>query len=354
MGIDRAPTQPHKSHRHLFVVAPAYNEGESLSRFLASLKEAAHALAESVLLNVRAVVVDDGSSDETFRILCEAAQAHSLEFSVTGLQLSRNFGQQAAIQAGLEWAYSKSDPGDLFVIMDSDLQHRPALLREIVTALEQGADHVQMVRQDAGATPFAKRVTSTGFYWLMRCLSKLKLPEGGSDFRGFSRGFLGAYLTLHEKERFNRGLFYWLGFQRREIPYRADNRLGGDTKYSWGKMARLALTGILSFSSRPLVLLCSVIVLGSFLFCGGYLLFEVVRFVAGRKFVVGWPTVLFFVSFWSGAIGLSQLLLALYIARIYEEVKARPVYMVSRIVGAADREKPDGEAEIHRNSVVSE
>lgn len=322
-------------------MAPAYNELETLPQFVAALRTLCSADGIGGGMRVHVVVVDDGSTDGTYERIQQCACDSTPFFSVAGIGLSRNFGQQAAIQSGLEWAYERSAEGDLFAVMDSDLQHPPELLPSIVDELLAGADHVQMVRREPRNLSWPRRASSAGFYWILRRMSDVALPEGGSDFRGFSRRFLGAYLSLRERGRFNRGLFYWLGFPRKEIAYQARERAGGATKYGWMKMLALATTAMVQFSSKPLILLCSIIVASSFAICAGYLGFEFIRWLGGRQFVLGWPTVIFFISLWSGAIALSQLLLALYVGRIFDEVKGRPVYVVRRLCesGTATRDE---------------
>lgn len=324
----------------MYVVAPAYNESESIPHFISAVCSVAEESCLGDRVRVHLVVVDDGSTDKTYEAIQQGARNPTPSFCVTGIGLSRNFGQQAAIQSGLEWAYERSVEGDLFAVMDSDLQHPPELLSGIVDELRAGADHVQMVRREPESLSWPKRASSAGFYWILRRMSDVALPEGGSDFRGLSRRFLGAYLSLRERGRFNRGLFYWVGFPRKEIAYQARERTSGVTKYNWTKMLSFATTAMVQFSSRPLILLCSIIVAGSFTVCAGYLGFELVRWMGGRQFVLGWPTVIFFISLWSGAIALSQLLLALYVGRIFDEVKGRPVYLVRRVCepGAENRD----------------
>jgi len=326
--------------RSLFVVSPAYNEAESLPRFLTALADVAGHSFAAAGLHVELVLVDDGSTDASASTALQSARALQAHLTVSLIQLSRNFGQQAAIQAGLEYAYSRSSAGDCFAIMDSDLQHPPSLLPEMMHALDNGADHVQMLREDPPSLPWVKRATSRAFYSLFRLLARQDLQAGSADFRGLSRPCLEGYLRLSESCRFNRGLFQWIGFQRHTIAYTAPARTHGETKYGIAGMMRFALSGLIQFSSAPLVAISTLIVLASFSVCLVYVVSQVINYLRGGGFVWGWASIMFFIAFWSGALAFNQLLQALYIARIFDEVKRRPVYLIRRIEveGAGSKE----------------
>jgi glycosyltransferase involved in cell wall biosynthesis len=312
------------------LISAAYCEREGIVQFIDAVREIA--LAKPEFGEWILTIVDDGSPDKTF----EAAASQLNRNRITGfrlriLALSRNFGQQAAIQAGLEAAHSCASEGDFFVVLDSDLQHPPALVPQLLTHLANGADHVQMVRQDSERTSGFKRLTSDGFYALFRSLSGLDLRRGSSDFRAMSWRFLSAYLKLNERGRFNRGLFQWIGFGTVYVPYRCGDRVAGQTKYTLRRMLRLAVTGVLQFSSKPLILMCAVIVLVNGTACVLYVLHTAIRYLRGVQLVPGWPSIMFLVTFWSGALALIQLLLAVYIARVFDEVKGRPIYVVREL-----------------------
>ncbi len=221
-------------------------------------------------------------------------------------------------------------------MLDSDLQHPPKLIADIVNNLEAGIHHVQMVRKDDPREGWFKRISSGLFYRVFSFLGSVKLPAGGSDFRGFSHRFLEAYLRLPERERFNRGLFTWLGFSTLQIPYEPDARVAGRSKYSPMKMLKLGLTGITYFSSKPLLWTLAAITLFSAILCGSYIVFEVSRYFHGHRYVLGWPTIIFFVCFWGGSLSFGQLLLSVYVSRIFEEVKGRPVYVIEETLKSVD------------------
>lgn len=321
------------------VVSPAYCEEQGIAAFIHAVHAAATARPEFGPWIL--TIVDDGSDDRTLEAASAACRGLcGPSFGVRLVRLSRNFGQQAAIQAGLEVAYAASMEGDVFVVLDSDLQHPPELIPEILARLAGGADHVQMIRMDTERVPWFKRVTSDLYYSLFRRITGLDLRRGSADFRGMSRRFLAAYLKLQERGRFNRGLFQWVGFPTVELPYQCADRVAGGTKYTLRRMLKLALDGLLQFSGKPLVVLCSAIVLLSFGICLLYVIHTVWRYLHGHPMVPGWPSVMFFIAFWSGALALTQLLLALYVERIFEEVKGRPVYLIRDI-----QEQPGPQAE---------
>lgn len=315
----------------LYIIAPAYNEADGIRAFVARIGEIADQHLYPRHISTVLVVIDDGSADSTFQRIIDCDPSTRPGFSVTALRLSRNFGQQAAFQAGLEYAFRQAGPDSLFVLMDSDLQHPPELIPRIVQCLQSGFDHVQMVRDETASLPLGKRLSSRLFYGLMQRLSGLAMPPGSSDFRGMSYRFLAAYLRFRETGRFNRGLFFWLGFPRCDLPYQAAERQFGTTKYSAGKMLRLAAIALTQFSSKPLVITSSATVILSFGFCALYFLYTAVQFFRGVSFVMGWTSIVFIVSFWSGALALGQLVQSLYVSRLFDEIKSRPLYVVSDV-----------------------
>lgn len=329
----------------LFVVSPAFNEAAGVARFVTELqRELSPALTGHAL---HLVLVDDGSTDGTASAALAAARPLGLTADV--LRLSRNFGQQAAIQAGLEHAFALHEAqaphpdSVLFAILDADLQHPPALLRQMLHELAAGFDHVQMCRQQDGSLPLAKRLTSRAFYALFRLLGGSGLEAGSSDFRLFNLAYCRAYLAHREVNRFNRALFATLGFRTKRLFYQPAQRAEGHTKYSLWKMLRLGLHGLVQFTNSPLIFCALGTFLLSALVCLLYAVVEITKFFQGVQFAVGWPTLIFFVFFWGGLISLNQLVSSLYLASIYNEVKKRPIYLVESVQsipavnGAAER-----------------
>lgn len=316
---------------NLYLVCPCYNEEHALPHFLLSLYQILPLEAQANgYIDTRIILVDDGSFDATGKVI-EKSVKREAGLSVVGLKLSRNFGHQAAIQAGLEYIYSRYliNDHDTIVIMDSDGQHPPELIKKLLNARAENIHHVQMLRTNSGAG-FFKGITSRSFYWLFRKFSGIPLYSGSSDFRALSGQVAREYLKLSESGRFNRGLFYWLGFSTKSIPYIAPERSHGESKYSVVRMISLALRGLTYFSSRPLVFTLAGITGLGFFACSIYVAIEFVRLLHGVTYVAGWPTVIFAIIFWGSLLSLGQLLTALYVARVFDEVKRRPLYLVEK------------------------
>ena len=325
--------------RQLFVVCPCFNEEVVLGDFVAKLVRVLNDLTSappstgSEPCRARVVFVDDGSRDGTWDVI-RSLQGGNSGVVVSGIRLSKNFGHQGAICAGLDHVMASLGCGeaDTVIIMDSDGQHPPEWIPKMLEARRTGVHHVQMIREDAKASGgLAKRLTSPVFYRAFSMLSGLELRPGASDFRAFSGAFLGQYLRFAESNRFNRGLFTWMGFKTKLIPYRPEARLGGTSSYTLLRMFRLAVLGITYFSSRPLILTTGLITGAGFLLCGIYILLEFIKFLRGAHYVAGWPTILFVVTLWGSLISLNQWILSVYVARIFDEVKRRPAYVVEEV-----------------------
>jgi polyisoprenyl-phosphate glycosyltransferase len=276
------------------------------------------------------ILVNDGSRDETRQLLEKAAAANH---RIKVLEFSRNFGHQAAIIAGLDFA-----SGDAVVVMDADLQDPPEILPEMVDLFQGGYDVVSAQRiQREGETVF-KRVTASLFYWVMRrMVDKHMRPEVG-DFRLFSRAAIVAIRKFREQHRFMRGLVAWLGLKEVIVPFRRQERSGGDTKYSVLKMLRFAWTAISSFSALPLRL---SLVVGLFVVFGGlsYLFHTVYVGLVRKTALPEWTSLVAFQVIFSGATLVAIGLLGDYVARIYEESKGRPLYVLNDMVNLKQPER---------------
>jgi len=314
----------------LFIIAPAFNEAEGIISFLNAVAQVCRPLSQKTTL----IVVNDGSSDDTLQVVSgyiDGAPESVLQIVV--LDLSRNFGHQAAIHAGLVYAYSIAGAQSRFIIMDADLQHPPSWIPSILEKLECGYDHVQMVRDDSEKNNF-KSLSSKCFYAVFKWLSNLDLIPGSSDFRGFNHAFLEAYLNLPESDRFVRGIFHWLGYNKHIMKYVPEPRCAGETKYSLVKMIKFALLGITSFSQKPLLLFSSISVVFAMICCISYIAFELYRFIfLNRVFVLGWMSLFFVVSFFGAIILCNQLILSLYVSHLFNEQKKRPVFLIKSIHG---------------------
>jgi len=316
----------------LIVVSPAFNEEGGVPILLRAVHVAMHPRVTGRRLQV--IIVDDGSSDNTSPTALQTA--NELRMDLDLIRLSKNFGQQAAIHAGLEHAFRTSPQDSLFLILDSDLQHPPELVNQMLQEIDRGFDHVQMVRNDDLALPALKRFTSSTFYKVFSALSGAAIEPGSSDFRLFRRSYLGAYLSYKEVNRFNRAIFVSLGFRTKKLNYEPAKRMAGATKYSLWKMLKLGFQGIVQFTNAPLIFSSLATFLLSLLVCMIYGIVELAKLMQGVQFAVGWPTMIFFVFFWGGLLSFNQFVNSLYVASIYNEVKHRPIFIVESVTSTIE------------------
>lgn len=297
------------------LVIPVYNEQENIDALAQRIRDALADLG----LTYEVVLVDDGSRDAS------AARIRQLAASdprIRLLQLSRNFGHQAAIFAGLEYAR-----GAAAITLDADLQHPPELIPELVRRWQAGAEIVQAVRREPADENPLKRAGSRGFYRLLSALSRFRVTPGAADFRLMSRPALDAFLACRERCRFNRGLVQWIGFRYEEVPYDAAPRHAGRSKYSWQAMLRLAGDAIFSFSTWPLRL-AGLAGLCVSLAALAYLLFVLWARLFTQYALPGWSSILASTLVIGGMQLIVLWILGEYVGRLYEEVKQRPIYIV--------------------------
>lgn len=300
----------------LSIVCPAYEEEEVLPHFHAELCAALVPLAGDY--DVEILYIDDGSADGTLAYLRHLA---ATDRRIRYLSFSRNFGQQAALTAGMERAQ-----GDVVITLDSDLQHPPSLIPALLEQWRNGHDVVLTFREDDPRLSRFKRLSSRAFNTVMHWLSDTPVSSAASDYRLLSRKALDALLRLHEKHRFLRGMVNWLGFPTTTVAFHPASRGAGATKYTLRRMLALAVDAMLSFSKLPLRLslllgaLCTVLGVGSGLLVMGRALFGAV--------LNGYQVVLSAVFLVGGAILCSLGIVGEYVGRIYEQVKGRPLYLL--------------------------
>ena len=296
------------------IVIPVLNEADALPPLLASLRHSLYGIAWE------AIFVDDGSTDETALLL----ESESLQDDrIRLIRFSRNFGHQAAVTAGLDFAN-----GDAVVVMDADLQDPPELLPSMIDLFCQGYDVVSPQRVSRQSdTPF-KRWSAKLFYLLISRLAGHALTPEVGDFRLFSRRAVLAIRSLREQHRYMRGLVGWLGLKEAFLPFDRSARCQGRTKYSLFKMLRFAWTGISSFSAFPLRISITV---GCILSAAGFLYLLRVLYAAffTHSLVPGWASVVALQCIFSGVILLALGAIGDYVARTYEETKNRPLYVVT-------------------------
>jgi len=272
---------------------------------------------------IEIVLVNDGSKDKSWEMI--AAQCNR-RAGYVGVNLSRNFGHQLALAAGLETAR-----GDVVVSLDADLQDPPAVIVPMLEAHRQGYDVVYATRKARGEEKFSKRVTAAMFYFLIEKLSGVAIPRNTGDFRLLSRRALTELAKLRETHRFLRGLVPWIGFPQTQVYYDRANRVAGETHYPFRVMLLLAIDGIASVSTKPLRLayVLSLLLFAVFVSYIVYVLYD--HFVRGGVLVPGWTSIMSAITIF----GTIQLLLlgvfGEYIGRIYEQAKNRPLFIIQEI-----------------------
>lgn len=305
------------------IVVPVYNEEAAISHLVAALRE----LLDRFDGPAEVVFVDDGSRDRSVELLCAACDADP---RLKLVELSRNFGHQLAITAGLDLAR-----GEAVIVMDADLQDPPEVALEMAKRWRQGYDVVYAVRERRTGDTRFKAFTATTFYRIFQRLSDIEIPADVGDFRLVSRPALEAFRLMRETNRYVRGMFSWIGFRQTSVAYVRPERVAGSTKYPLRKMIAFAADGIVSFSKVPLRLalqLGFVVSALSFLFGVS----AIVAQAAGLYRVPGVASIAVLVSFLGGMQLIVLGVMGEYIARIHEEVKDRPLYIARRLYGFGD------------------
>ena len=308
--------------RYSFVV-PVHNEEETLAELHGRLSTVLERLDGDAEL----IFVDDGSTDRSFDVLREL---RARDDRVRIIRLARNFGHQIAITAGIDVA-----AGDAVVIMDADLQDPPEVVPELISKWREGYEVVYAIREDRAVDPLPRRLAIRAFYRILRRLSDVEIPVDVGDFRLVDRRPLDEFKAMRERNRYVRGMFAWIGFRQTGVPYRRDPRFAGSSKYPFRRMVRLALDGVVSFSNAPLRLALTVgfIVSGTAFLTGvAAIVAKVAHLYAG---VPGWASVVVIMSFLGGVQLIVLGTMGLYVARIYDEARSRPLYVVRDAYGFA-------------------
>jgi glycosyltransferase involved in cell wall biosynthesis len=313
---------PDPSRDLISVVVPVFQEAEALQTFLAAVR---HVLGQGAVA-YEIILVDDGSSDNTWPVIAQEAKASS---SVRGFRLSRNFGKEAALCAGLEKAR-----GAAVIVMDGDGQHPASLLPEMIRMWRAtGADIVQAVKRSRGRESLSSKAGALLFYLVLEKFSGFDLKRA-SDFKLMSRKAVDAWLRMGERNVFFRGMTAWMGFTTVQIPFEVAQRSRGQSTWSYLKRLKLAITGITAFSSLPLqlvtfagaVFLAFSIILGA----------QTIYLKLTGQAVSGFTTVILLELIIGSLLMISLGIIGEYLARIYREVKGRPRYLVTESTEAAD------------------
>ena len=300
----------------LSIVIPVHNEADVIATLLNRLALVCRQLDMATEL----LFVDDGSSDNSVALLLQARRRYP---DIRVLQLSRNFGKEAAVTAGLTHA-----KGDAVILMDADLQDPPELIPEMVAQLRKGTDVVLMKRRSRAGESWLKRVTASLFYRLINRISDAPIPVDTGDFRLMSRRTVDALNRLPERNRYLKGMFAWVGMPTVSLEFDRDPRMAGKTKWNYLKLVHLAMEGITSFSTRPLRI---ALVLGLLAAGAGGLFgtWEVLKALVMGVSTPGYASMIAMITFLSGVQLLCVGLLGEYVGRIYMETKQRPVFILA-------------------------
>jgi polyisoprenyl-phosphate glycosyltransferase len=301
------------------LVIPVYNEAGVVEQTYADVCEVIDCLPHHFTI----YYVDDGSEDDSVNSLTALAQHDS---RIVVLEFARNFGHQAALTAGLD-----SSEGDFVISLDADGQHPPEMISQMIALFEQGYDIVQAQRIEEGRSFSFKEFSSSGFYRLINTISGTRMVPGAADFRGLSRQAVEALKAMPEYHRFLRGMISWMGYRSVILPYHEPGRVAGKSKYSFGKMFRLAMDAIFSFSLMPLYL---GMTLGGILLClaAGQILYVLSFWFTGRssELVPGWSSLMSVMLVIGGMIMILLGFIGVYVGYIFQEVKRRPVYLLKK------------------------
>lgn len=298
------------------ILIPAYNEEEVLDYLYKRLVALANGMPR---YNFEFLFVNDGSRDKTLDLLKDLAKA---DHRISYVNLSRNFGKETAMIAGLDHV-----TGDATVIIDADLQDPPELIPQMIELWEDGYDDVYAKRRSRAGESWFKKKTSEWFYTLLQKSTSITIQRDTGDFRLMSRRFVDALKEFRESERYTKGMYSWVGLKKKEIMYDRDPRVAGTTKWNYAKLFNLAIDGITSFTTAPLRLSSFLGGVVSFL-AFAYILYLVVRTILFGSDLAGYPSMMAVILFLGGLQLLSLGVIGEYVGRIFNETKQRPLYFV--------------------------
>jgi len=304
--------------KYIEIIVPCYNESECIHLLVKRVEEIAKQITD---YSLSILFVNDGSKDSTIQEIKIAAESQNA-IKIRYISFSRNFGKESAIYAGLQHS-----TGDFVVLMDADLQHPPELILDMIKKIEEGNDCCGARRVSRKGEPWLRSVFSKFFYRTMNRLTGMEMVQGGSDYRMMTRQMVETICLLPERGRFTKGIFSWVGFDTYWLEYENVKRVAGVTKWSFWGLMRYAINGFFAFATTPLraaVYLGFLIDIFAFLYTI-YFIQSVLRFGGERT---GYATIIILIMFFSGTIILILGIIGEYIARIYTEIKQRPIYII--------------------------
>jgi dolichol-phosphate mannosyltransferase len=296
------------------IIVPVFNEQENIGLLINTV----HTVLEKLPYNYRLILVNDGSTDSTLEVIKALASGSE---KINYISFSRNFGHQNALKAGLD-----SSTADCAISLDGDMQHPPELIPDMIAKWEEGYDVVYTIRKEGSKEGLVKKKTSSGFYKIMNHMADLEMEEGTADFRLLSKQVVDVLRDLTEHELFFRGLVKWMGFAQIGLEYTPNERISGKSKYTLKKMLRFALTGITSFSTKPLYVAAY---LGFFFSIVSFLYFPyaVFSYYFGST-ISGWASVIVTIAFFGGLQLCILGIIGLYLGKVFMQVKHRPLYII--------------------------
>lgn len=303
-------------HKKISILIPAYNEQEVLTHLYERLNKFA---GETSDYDFEFLFVNDGSRDRTLEIIKKYAE---IDHRVAYVNLSRNFGKETAMLAGIDHV-----TGDATVIIDADLQDPPELIPEMLKYWEEGYDDVYAKRRSRAGESWLKKATSELFYKILQKSTNIPIQQDTGDFRLLDKRCIEALRQFREADRYTKGMFSWIGYRKKEILYDRDPRAAGETKWNYAKLTNFAIDGITSFTTAPLRISTVLGLLVSFA-AFVYILYLVVRTIAFGTDLAGYPSMMAVILFLGGVQLLSLGVIGEYIGRIFNETKNRPLYFV--------------------------
>lgn len=307
--------------KKISVLIPFYNEEEVLPQLYERLAAVMDSMPE---YDWEAMLVNDGSKD---RSLVAAARMHEQDKRFHYIDLSRNFGKETAMMAGFDHV-----TGDCVVIMDSDLQHPPEVIPDMVAEWEKGYDDIYGQRLTRGKEPWLRKVLSLTYYKLLQKSTNIPILENTGDFRLLDRMCINALKSMRESNRYTKGMYCYVGFRKKGVPFKQEERAAGTTKWNFFKLFNLAVEGITSYTSAPLRM-ATVVGVVIALLALLYLVYVLIKAIVVGDPVAGYPTIIVSILFLGGLQLLFLGILGEYIGRIFTETKQRPVYFIREIDG---------------------
>lgn len=305
-----------KKRTHISIVIPLLNEEGNIPILYNTLLP----VVEKISSDYEIIFVDDGSKDHSFELISNIGDQNN---KVLGISLSRNFGHQIALTAGIEHA-----SGEVVITLDADMQHPPEIIADLYKKYQQGYDIVNTIRKETADSSTFKRISSRYFYKIINNLSDLHIEPNSADFRLMNRKTVDAFLKLKEKDRFTRGIISWMGYKQAQVEYTAPQRFSGESKYSVFKMFRFAADGITSFSAKPLRISFYAGLIVSFVGLL-YAIYAIIEYFKGNT-SPGWASTLVSILIIGGIQLISIGIIGEYLARVFNEAKGRPMYLVKQ------------------------